>query len=357
MLRLYALTITVSCLLLCTIAIASAPFSTVIEAPPAVLGDFESIGSNTQLNLRDGGTIGANFEAGDPDGSSSNVEVNIMGGSTGAAFRVNPGAVAVQTGGFMRGTSVKDNGSFFVRGGESEGIDAQDGSFVLVEGGAVNALSAQSGSTVRLRSGGLVRANFSTAPRSDVLITGGVIGRNIEIFGTTRVTGGSIGTEVKVSSPLGRLELAGGVVPGSISIDNQGTLEMEGGEVDVAVFIRQFSTANISGGTFGNIIADQFSNLNFRGRDFRISGMPVTGLERGESLVITTRRRGIDLTGILADGSPFSVELNPSFTVGSDLISPAATLAITQIPEPSAALMLVLSSAGTIAVWRKRQCS
>ena len=41
-----------------------AEFGTVINVPPISIGNDGSIGSNTQLNLSDGGTIGTRFDAG-----------------------------------------------------------------------------------------------------------------------------------------------------------------------------------------------------------------------------------------------------------------------------------------------------
>ncbi len=48
--------------------------------PDPNIGDFAAIGSNTQLNLNDGGTIGLGFGAASFQGTSNNVEVNINGG-------------------------------------------------------------------------------------------------------------------------------------------------------------------------------------------------------------------------------------------------------------------------------------
>jgi hypothetical protein len=77
---LYALTAA----LLVSPADVRAQFTTVINVPPEVAPT--SIGSDTQLNLGDGGEIGSNFDAGADDGSSTNVEVNIDGGSVGNSF-------------------------------------------------------------------------------------------------------------------------------------------------------------------------------------------------------------------------------------------------------------------------------
>lgn len=89
---------------------AQAQFDTVINLPdtdgtnPAdfsgdSIGNNGQIFSNTQLNLSDGGSIGDGFEAGDSSGSSTNVEVNISGGTVGNAFGAFNGSAVNISGG------------------------------------------------------------------------------------------------------------------------------------------------------------------------------------------------------------------------------------------------------------------
>lgn len=72
-------------------------FTTVINVPPQAAPS--SIGSDTQLNLADGGSLTANFAAGASDGSSSNVEVNIAGGTVGHHFSAYSGTTVNVSGG------------------------------------------------------------------------------------------------------------------------------------------------------------------------------------------------------------------------------------------------------------------
>jgi hypothetical protein len=44
--------------------LAAAQFTTVIDAPPTVIGSNQSIGSDTQLNVLPGGSVGLSFDAG-----------------------------------------------------------------------------------------------------------------------------------------------------------------------------------------------------------------------------------------------------------------------------------------------------
>jgi hypothetical protein len=109
-----------ACLLVALLPAALyAQFTTIINVPPDIAPN--SIGQNTQLNLFDGGSIGDNFNAGASDGTSTNVEVNIAGGTV------------------------------------STGLDAWGGSTVNISGGRVlSDFKAQFGSTVNFTGGTIV---------------------------------------------------------------------------------------------------------------------------------------------------------------------------------------------------------
>ena len=79
---------------------ASAQFTTILNIPPDPdIGNDQGIGSDTQLNLFDGGTIGVRFDAGALDGTSTNIEVNISGGLVGDGFRAFDGSTVNISGG------------------------------------------------------------------------------------------------------------------------------------------------------------------------------------------------------------------------------------------------------------------
>jgi len=68
---------------LCLLAVSRqesvAQFTTVIDVPPDL--PPSQIASDTQPNLEDGGTIANGFSAGNSSGTSTNVEINITGGT------------------------------------------------------------------------------------------------------------------------------------------------------------------------------------------------------------------------------------------------------------------------------------
>ena len=157
---------------------AHAQFDTVISLPENLgspnpsgfsgnfIGSSSGISSNTQLNVSNGGSIGPLFDAGaeevlifDDDGirlsdPSTNVEVNISGGTVGSDF------------------------------------DANSGSTVNISGGTVgNDFDARSGSTVDI-SGGTVGSGFDAF--GTVNISGGTFGNDFDAFGssTVNISGG-----------------------------------------------------------------------------------------------------------------------------------------------------------------------
>ena len=76
---------------------ARGQFDTIINVPSDEAP--EDIGSNTQLNLFDSGSLPRSFDADDESGASSNIEVNISGGTVGSNFNANGGSTVNIDGG------------------------------------------------------------------------------------------------------------------------------------------------------------------------------------------------------------------------------------------------------------------
>ena len=83
--------------LLLSLSTARGDFANVINVPPQTAP--QEIGSDTQLNLYESGIVPDDFAAGAVDGTSSNVEVNIYGGTVGNYFSTYAGSVANVFGG------------------------------------------------------------------------------------------------------------------------------------------------------------------------------------------------------------------------------------------------------------------
>ncbi len=161
------LRIAVAICLLTLCGVVHAQFTTVINVPPDVAPD--SIGSDTQLNLMDGGMLTgmpanpddpsslAIFEAGSPDGSSQNVELNISGGEA-QYLDIYAGAVLNMSRGII------------------EDFIAYEGATLNITGGTVRSdAAAQEGSTVNI-SGGIFSGPLSIAGPFDASLSGGAFG-------------------------------------------------------------------------------------------------------------------------------------------------------------------------------------
>lgn len=167
------------CSVVCGLAAQSDPagFTTVIDVPPAVIGDFETLEPDTQVNVFDGGQIGVVFASNynyDPD---ANVEINVHGGQIGEGLGVMGEASVNVFGGFV-------DLSFF----------------------------ADSGTTLQMRGGeigtNLTLAGFDAPTR--MWLEGGTVGAFLDIDqgATLHYSGGSIGDKLEVFSG-GRLDIVG----------------------------------------------------------------------------------------------------------------------------------------------------
>ncbi|MEM9347173.1 MAG: PEP-CTERM sorting domain-containing protein [Planctomycetota bacterium] len=260
----------------------------------------DTLGSFSQLNLFDGGTILRGFDAGPFDGTGSNIEVNITGGTVSSNFSARAGSTVNISGGIVR-----------------EGFAASPGSTVNISGGSVGQLFGAFSRSVITISGGSIGGFFDARSGSTVNITGGTIGDGFDAQGgsTVNILGGSFGEQ----------------------------------------FEAQFnSTVNISGGSFGDgFDARSTSTVNLFGTSFVLDGEELTGLAFNEAFTITDR--DVTLTGVLADGSAFEFDLNSvgSFSIDSiDSFNPGATLTVTLVPEPSSLALLGL---GGLLVARRRR--
>jgi hypothetical protein len=232
----------------------------IINSPPTIILGGRAIDSDTTLNVLDGGVVGSNFEAGLGDGSSTNVVVNISGGTVAGSFVGRPGSV------------------------------------VNISGGAVGNSSAFYGQ-LNL-SGGVLGTGFNAVLGSSINITGGTIGGNVAINSAdATISGGNLGTVTA---------FPGSIVNFSGSVDAARLTAQGGSEVNISggQFGRQFgaqsgSTVLISGGSFGPVFrANSGSSVAFVGSEFRLNDLPYVA----NSITISPDDV---FTGTFANGSPF----------------------------------------------------
>ena len=130
--------------------------------------------------------------------------------------------------------------------------------------------------------------------------------------------------------------ISGGTGVGSFFRAGPGSvLNISGGDWGRTLQAESGSIVNISGGNFGGALsfeASEGSFVNLSGSEFSIDGTPVSNLQPGQPVTITDR--DVTLSGVLADGEPFSVDLdagNPyyDFLNFNGFFSPDASLTLT----------------------------
>ncbi len=340
-------------------------FTTVINVPPEVAP--ESIDSDTQLNLMDGGVLTGDsasvFQVGSPDGTSQNVELNIFGG-------------------------------------EAPFLDVYAGAVLNMSGGLADDFLAFEGSTVNFSDGNLL-GGFSSRADSILNISGGIFSRTSSISGDANISAGlfpegslleaQAGSDVHINGGsfmglrdedldegVGRRDASVAAQRGSRVVVNGGLLSslgvfgadatITGGTL--SLLYATGATSRVSGGTFsngvisftGNFIAsggefdgyfyaNQGANIELVGTEFLIDGEAIDGLlEPGDSVVVNDRG-GALLSGILSDGSAFDFMLNevlvdePFASRTEDYFSQSATLKLTLVPEPTTAVLMLCSLA------------
>ena len=100
----------------------------------------------------------------------------------------------------------------------------------------------------------------------------------------------------------------------------------------------------------GGLVGDGFqahggSNVSLVGTDFEIDGEPIVALIPSVPTEISVR--DVELTGMLADNSPFELVLV------SDSFSADATLSVTLVPEPSSYTTVFIAAAFIVRLTRK----
>ena len=169
----------------------------VINVPPTIIGVYESIGSNTIVNVSDGGSVGYGFNAGLSDGSSTNVLVNISGGNVGNGFVAHSGSMVNISGGNV-GNNFFPFADFRALSGSKVNISggtvaplrplrAFSGSSVNISGGNVGCLNAGSGTSANI-SGGTFGDCFSAGSGSTVEFVGGEFQLNGSLYTGSSIT-------------------------------------------------------------------------------------------------------------------------------------------------------------------------
>jgi len=170
---------------------------------------------------------------------------------------------------------------------------------------------------------------------------------------------GSFGAQIAGNGSTEQLNLfTGGSFGELLTLNSGAEANLLGGFFDLSTRATSGSEVNIVDGfvTFG-FLAGAGSQVNITGGTVS-NGFDAGALDGdltiGQAIAIS--ERDVTLTGELADGSVFSLDLNSAVTIDDfdDSVSPDATLTLTlTVPEPSTLALLGLS--GVMLAGRRRK--
>lgn len=196
--------------------------------------------------------------------------------------------------------------------------------------------------------------SFEAFTGSQVNISGGTVGDSFEARGgMVNIDGGSVGDSF-LARFGSEVNISGGSVGDSFAAIRGSVVNVSGGIVG-ARFDAVDGIVNISGGTVGSgFEAFSSSEVNIFGREFLIDGVELDSsltsaeldaLLLGQSVILDVR--DVTLSGLLADGSHFSFDLNSdiesAISPEDDYFHPNATLSVTlAVPEPSYPVFVAL---------------
>ena len=289
---------------LSAVALPALDTAPVVINTPVITGP-SGLRAGQTLTLVDGGSLRDQFAVVD-------ATLNVQGGTIGSGCETAGGIVNIS------GGNVGPN------------LRAYIGSEVNVSGGVVDSgFEALTDSTVNI-SGGTVAQGFEAAGAT-VNISGGTVDSGLEVYtgSTVNISGGSVGSELEAIEST--VNISGGAV-GDGFIASFSTVNVSGGSVGNDFIIRRDSILNISGGSMGvGFPFDRNVEVNIFGTQFLLNGQLLEGLVIDEPFTITANFP--ELSGVLADGSPFDFTSTPEFGP----VFRGATLTVT-LTEPNVLL-------------------
>lgn len=341
---------------------AGGQFTTTLNVPPD--SATRSIGSNTQLNLRDGGAIGPSFNAGRPAGGSINVEVNIFGGSAGSLFQAHSGSTVNILGGSVAdlffafdgstvnfaGGSIGDDfnaftgssinivgGEFRLDGARVEGLDSVGNTRAFnLPGGSVLSGTLADGTPFAFSShdldtfpDGTITLKVAALPAvgsPQIMLPADLVPRGIRAGQTLIVAeGGGIGdnfnagpdsTIILAGGRVGRnfeavgaqVNISAGSIGDSFDAFDGSTVNISGGSLGSRFAVYRDSTLNLSGGSVtGPFVARGGSSVNLLGTQFLLDNTDITSSLAANS-PLSILDRDVTLSGLLVDGGSFAFD-------------------------------------------------
>jgi hypothetical protein len=182
--------------------------------------------------------------------------------------------------------------------------------------------SAGSSTQINLTTGGSITGDFNANAGSEINISGGSVGPH-----PTRLNANS-GSEVNVS---------GGRVTNLLASSGSVVNFLGGGDSNSIFRASAGSVFNLFGQfDFRGLTIEAGGRLNVYGRAFSLNNVPLNGLVPGVPFEIADRGN-IFFDSLLRNGGSFRFQLTS--------VDPAATLAVTLVPEPNSTLIVLASIA------------
>jgi hypothetical protein len=260
--------------------------------------------------------------------------LNIEGGTAGWGLEVASSEVDISGGSVVGGFRAFDGSHVTISGGSvGRDLRAYSGSEVTISDGSIDyGFEAHDGATVNIL-GGSVDYGFEAHDQTTVNILGGSVGNGFLAYigSTVNISGGSVGREF--GAYRSTVNISGGSVGSKFGANSGSTVAISGGSFDGPFTAAYGSVVTISGGSFGERFrAKDGAEVRLIGTSFFADGYPIGGLVPGEPYDVFFR--GVTLSGSLADGSGFTIDLNHEDDGESDFVDLGATLTITLLPGP-----------------------
>jgi hypothetical protein len=213
-------------------------------------------------------------------------------------------------------------------------VCAFPGSVVNMTSGEIGGFSSANAGSVFNISGGRINRTFFARAGSMVNISGGTIEPFFSAFqAETNISGGNFLAGIRVFG--GVLNFSGGTLTNLLEIDDE-------------------AQVNIWGALpAAGILARQGVELNLFGTEFYLDDKPIAPGEVGKSFEMAAR--DVTLSGILADGSSFSMFVKSSN--GTYVVAPGARLTITFVPEPATCYSVAICVALVLAALKRHVAS
>ena len=275
------------------------------------------------LNLVAGGVLADRFTA-------AGATLNIAGGQAGQFLRVVDSDIAVSGGAVGQSLSVFGTSDVQITAGTiGNSFSAHDRTTVRLTGGGIGTSFYASSQVAVSVAGGTIGSSFTLASGT-MEMTGGSIAAGFQATSNSRVqiSGGAVGLfTVRTGS---RVELSGtGQLTGGLYLETGGVVAVSGGTVNGVVRVTA-GELDISGGAITGLLqvgAD--GDVNFLGRSFNLNGLPLNALTLHEPFVIEDRN--VVLSGVLADGAPFSFNLNSASSSNASYFDLLATVTVSLV--------------------------